>query len=235
MKVRWASLITIRSGFMTRRIVQDRRSRRIAFIAIRLRTRRCTSSKTSGPGRGTSKVRARGRAAPTRRRSQGKTFSSHQRAMSGKPSRRSVSPVGAQSTITTSNPRALVVVLYLQQAEQLVHAREARSAPRRGSARCRGRRAARQPVLHRRPVRLHLQLRAHLLAPEQVAGGRRLVDRARPPASPRGCGRDRSRGRPCAARRRRNAAPSRRRRWSCRRRPCRCRGSSGAAARTEPT
>ena len=48
-------------------------------------------------------MRASGRAAVIRRFSQGNTFSSHQRATSGKDSRRSVSPVGAQSTMITSN------------------------------------------------------------------------------------------------------------------------------------
>ena len=84
-------------------------------------------------------MRANGRAAVTRRFSQGNTFSSHQRATSGNDSRRSVSPVGAQSTTITSNSPRLVVALQLQQREDLVHARAARSAPRRGSGRRPGR------------------------------------------------------------------------------------------------
>ncbi len=47
-------------------------------------------------------MRAKGRAALTMRRSQGNTFSIHHWAMSGNPSSRSVSPVGAQSTTRTS-------------------------------------------------------------------------------------------------------------------------------------
>ena len=91
-------------GFITSRIEARRRSRRISLIAIKLRTRRRTSSKTSAPGSSTSRsVRAQGRAAATIRRSHGKTFSSHQRAISGNERRRSVSPVGAQSTTITSN------------------------------------------------------------------------------------------------------------------------------------
>jgi hypothetical protein len=79
------------------------RSRRISFIATRLRTSRSTSWNTASLGSGmSSSERANGRAAFTIRRSHGNTFSSHQRATSGNESRRSVSPVGAQSTITAS-------------------------------------------------------------------------------------------------------------------------------------
>ena len=70
------------------------------FIATRLRASRSTSSKTALPGIGTSNsVRASGASL----RSQGSTFSSHQVTTSGNESSRSVSPVGAQSTITQSN------------------------------------------------------------------------------------------------------------------------------------
>ena len=51
----------------------------------------------------------------------GKTFSSHHRATSGNESSRSVSPVGAQSTTTTSKASLVVVALELEQAEELVH------------------------------------------------------------------------------------------------------------------
>ena len=72
-------------------------------MAIRLPTRRWTSSKTSAPGSETSSTaRAKGRAASRIRPCWGKTLSSHQRATSGNDSSRSVSPVGAQSTITAS-------------------------------------------------------------------------------------------------------------------------------------
>ena len=108
MNVRWASRMTIRSGFITSRIEVRSRSRRISFMATRLPTRRCTSANTSSPGSGTSRnVFANGRAAETRRRSQGSTLSSHQRATSGNDSSRRVSPVGAQSTtITSKSPLA---------------------------------------------------------------------------------------------------------------------------------
>ena len=108
MKVRIASLMTIRSGFITSRIEVRERSRRMPFIATRLRARRSTSSNTASLGSDTSKnVRANGRAAAITRCSHGKTFSSHQVATSGNESSRSVSPVGAQSTMTrrTRPPR----------------------------------------------------------------------------------------------------------------------------------
>ena len=104
MNVRCASLITMRSGFITSRIEECERSRRISLISIRLVTSSSTSDSTSLPGSGRSNiVRAIGRAAVMRRFSHGNTLSSHQRATSGKESSRSVSPVGAQSTTITSN------------------------------------------------------------------------------------------------------------------------------------
>ena len=70
------------------------------FIATRLRARRSTSSNTASPGSGMSNsVRANGAS----RRCQGRIFSSHHVTTSGNDRRRSVSPVGAQSTITQSN------------------------------------------------------------------------------------------------------------------------------------
>ena len=123
MKVRCASLITIRSGFMTSRIVARLESRRISFIAIRLRTSRWTSASTSASGMSTSIIRAIGRAAATIRRSHGKTFSSHQLAMSGNESSRSVSPVGRAVDDDDVVLARLVVALDLQQAEELVHPR----------------------------------------------------------------------------------------------------------------
>ena len=103
MNVRIASFTTIRSGFITSRIDVRSRSRRIPFIAIRLRASRSTSSNTSSPGSGMSSTpRASGRAAAIQRLRKGKTFSSHQVQTSGNESSRRVSPVGAQSTTITS-------------------------------------------------------------------------------------------------------------------------------------
>ena len=103
MNVRRASSITSRSGVITSRTETRSRSRRISFIAMRLRTRRSTSAITASPGSVTSSsAPAIGRAAASSAPRAGNTFSSHHRATSGNDSSRSVSPVGAQSTMTTS-------------------------------------------------------------------------------------------------------------------------------------
>ncbi len=70
------------------------------FIATRLRARRSISSSTSSPGSGMSSIV---RASGPSLRWEGRIFSSHQVTTSGNDSSRSVSPVGAQSTITQSN------------------------------------------------------------------------------------------------------------------------------------
>ena len=169
MNVRWASLITIRSGFITRRIEARVRSRRISFIAIRLRTRPWTSPSTSSPGSSTSIIRAIGFAAATSRRSHGKTFSSHQCAMSGKPSRRRVSPVGAQSTITTSNsPDSWWRLICRRLNSSSMPGRHAELLGGDVHHPAVGEQGA-EPALDGRPVRLHLALGLHLLAPEAVA------------------------------------------------------------------
>ena len=102
--MRIASPITILSGFITSRIVQLSRSRRISFISIRFCDRRWMSANTAWLGIGmSSSVRASGLAAARIWRSLGNTFSIHQRATSGNESSRSVSPVGAQSTMIASH------------------------------------------------------------------------------------------------------------------------------------
>ena len=67
-------------------------------------------------------MRASGRAAESIDCSLPSTLSSHQRAASGKHSSRSVSPVGAQSTMITSHSLGLGVALEHEQREQLVAA-----------------------------------------------------------------------------------------------------------------
>ena len=85
MNVRIASPITILSGFITRRIVERSRSRRISFIAIRFCDSRWMSANTAWLGSGmSSSERASGRAAARICRSNGNTLSIHQRATSGK-------------------------------------------------------------------------------------------------------------------------------------------------------
>ena len=100
MKVRIASLTTIRSGFITSRTVVREWSRRMPFIATRLRARRSRSSKTPSAGSGMSNSE---RAQGASLRCEGRMRSSHQVTTSGNESSRSVSPVGAQSTTTQSN------------------------------------------------------------------------------------------------------------------------------------
>ena len=103
MNVRIASAITILSGVITSRIETASRSRRISFMAIRFCTSCWTSPNTRSSGSERSKnVFASGRAAASSARSRPNTLSSHHCATSGNDSSRSVSPVGAQSTITTS-------------------------------------------------------------------------------------------------------------------------------------
>ena len=99
-----ASLMTMRSGVMTSRRDTFSRSRSSSCMVRRFSTSRRTSAITDRPGSGTSSTpRASGAAAAMICFSHGKTRSSHQRATSGKDSRRSVSPVGAQSTTITSH------------------------------------------------------------------------------------------------------------------------------------
>ena len=97
------------------------------------------------------------------------------------------------------------MALDLQQAEQLVHARRDRQLLGPDLLDAAVGEQLRQPVLHRRPVRLHLELGPHLLPPEPRRRRRSAAARARPRASPRGCAPGRSRGPPCAARRSRTA------------------------------
>ncbi len=104
MNVRIASATTMRSGVITSRIVTRSASRSSSCMAIRLRTSRWTSSITRSSGSERSRnARASGRAADSSAFSRPSTRSSHQRAASGNESSRSVSPVGAQSTMIASH------------------------------------------------------------------------------------------------------------------------------------
>ena len=151
--------------------------------------------------------------------------------MSGKPSSRRVSPVGAQSTMTASKSplswwRLICSRLKSSSMPGGTVSSSARicSMPRSASSFV-------SQSCDRRPVRLHLALGPHLLAPEPVAGRRRLgpeVDLERVGEAVGGIGRQHDRPQAGGAH---SGARSRRRRWSCRPRPCRCRGSSAAAAR----
>jgi hypothetical protein len=101
--VRRASSTTTRSGVSTSRTDTRSPSRSSSFIATTPRASTPISPSASSPGSATSTTaRANGRATSSRRRWWGKTRASHQRATSGQLRRRSVSPVGAQSTTITS-------------------------------------------------------------------------------------------------------------------------------------
>ena len=215
-----ASFTTIRSGLITRRIEVCARSRRISFIATRLRARRSTSSNTASPGMGMSKrVLANGAS----RRCEGSTFSSHQVTTSGKDRRRSVSPVGAQSTTTQSKRALLVVALDPQQREELVHA--GRHGELLGGDAVHA--ALGEQVARARPARRPSGAPS---PPGPEPRGRRGFRPAAwaPPreesrTSRRGCGPGRSRARRCAVPPRRTAEPWPLPRSSSRRRPSLCR------------
>ena len=202
------------------------RSRRMSFIATRLRTRRSTSSNTARSA--AARRTGRGPAAAQSRRCQGKTFSSHQVATSGNDSSRSVSPVGAQSTITQSNSSSSWWRLIWSSENSssmpggtVSSSAEMRSTPRSASSSPSQSCTASQ---WRSISSCACTSWPHRLWPDV----RRLGARAPPPASPTGCARGRWRARPCAAPRRRSGARWLRRRSSCRLRPCPCRGSCGA-------
>ena len=238
MNVRRASSTTMRSGVITRRTETCSVSRRISFIAMRLRTRRWTSSSTASPGSETSSIaRANGRAAAMICGCCGKTFSSHQRATSGNDSSRSVSPVGAQSTMTQSKRPSSwwrLICSRLKSSSRPGRDRELLGADAVHAAL---EQQLAEPVLHRRPScapsrPARTTCWPHRRSPTGVgsppSGGLQRVRRA--------SARDRSRARRCACPPRRSAARSPRPPRSCRPRPCRCRGSSGAPCATrQPT
>ncbi len=225
MKVRIDSFTTIRSGLMTSRMLVRARSRRMPFIATRLRASRSTSSKTASPGSGMSNsVRANGRE-PALRRQDALEPPGHDVGERQEPQRLA----GGRAVHDHAVELALLVVaLDPEQREQLVHARRDGQLLRRDAVDAALGQQVAEPALHAVPVALHLLLRLDLLA-EQVARRRAWARRrARPRASRTGCAPGRSRGRRCAGRRRRSGARSRRRRSSCRLRPCPCRGSCAA-------
>ena len=106
---------------------------------------------------------------PTMRRSHGSTLSSHQRAMSGNESRRSVSPVGAQSTMITSNsPESWWRLICSRLKSSSMPGRDGQLLGGDVHHAAVGEQLA-QPALDRAPVGLHLALRLDLLAPQAVA------------------------------------------------------------------
>ena len=145
-------------------------------MAMRLRTRRWTSSRTASPGSETSSMaRASGRAAAMSCGDCGKTFCSHQRATSGNDSRRSVSPVGAQSTITQpKRPSSWwrLICSRLKSSSRpggtVSSSALMRSTPRSSSS-------SPSQSWTAGPVALHLVLRGDLLGPQALADLRRLA------------------------------------------------------------
>ena len=152
-----------------------------------------------------SSERAIGRAAARIWRSTGNTLSIHQRATSGNDSSRSVSPVGAQSTTITSHSPEWWCCLEHQQREQLVHSRRDRELLGRDAVDAALEQQLAEPLLHARPVALHLLLGLDLLAPQMLGRRQRLANPTRRRATPTGCARGRWRSPACAARRRRSA------------------------------
>ena len=213
MNVRIASATTIRSGVITSRIETRARVAQQLVHRDRLPDQLLDLGRTPArraAGRRGTCARAAGRRRAARC-SRPNTLSSHQRAASGNDSSRSVSPVGAQSTMITSHSPDSTWRLELQQAEQLV------AAGRDGQL------LGGDPVdaaLHQqpaepapataRPVALELVLRLHLLGAQAAADvGRLAADRrlaATPRASAPGRWRARSSARPAAAQRRAVAA-----------------------------
>ena len=198
-------------------------------MAIRLRTRRCTSSRTASPGSETSSMaRASGR-------DRGHELGRLREDLLQPPARdvgegqqaQRLARRGAVDDHAAEAP-VLVVALDLQQAEELVEAGRNRELLGADAVHAALEQQLAQPVLHRGPVALHLVLRRHLLGPQALADLRRLAAHRGSPASRRASAPDRSTGSRCRPRSPRRAAPWQRRPRSCRPRPCPCRGSSGA-------
>ena len=133
------------------------------------------SSNTAWVGSGmSSSERAIGRAAARIWRSTGNTLSIHQRATSGNDSSRRVSPVGAQSTTITSHSPEWWCCLEHQQREQLVHPRRDRQLLGRDPIDAALEQQVAEPLLHARPVALHLLLGLDLLTPQMLGRRQRL-------------------------------------------------------------
>ena len=174
-----------------------------------------------------SNVRAIGRAAARIWRSHGNTFSSHQRGDVGE--RQQPQRLAGRRAVDDDRVAlaGLVVALELQQREQLVHAgRHGQLLGRDPVDAALGEQLA-EPLLHRRPVALHLLLGLDLLGPQAVgrpaSARRRQLGLERVGEAVRRVGREHERARAAP---RRSGARWRRRPTSCRRRPCPCRGSS---------
>ena len=193
MNVRWASLTTIRSGVITRRIEAWRRSRRISFIAISWRTSFWTSAITSSPGishvhHSRDRLR-RGEQPPLPRKDLleppvGDVREAEQaQRFAG---RRAVDDDGVVVA-------GVVMALDLQEAEELIHPRRNAELLGRDVHHAAVGQHRAEPRLDAAPVGLHLALGLDLLAPQHRRNRGGVWARARLRASPRGYARGRSR------------------------------------------
>ena len=128
--------------------------------------------------------RTTGPAIFARRRSTGSTLSTHQRAASGKLSRVSVWPVGAQSTIDDVEVAALIVVRHPEQVRQFLHARQDGNLLRLHLLHALPDEERRQPLLDDPPPRLDVEVDVAFLGPEVL----RHLDRLRPQRHVEGVG-----------------------------------------------
>ena len=136
-------------------------------MAMRLRTRRWTSSRTSSPGSDTSSTaRANGRAASRIRPCCGKTLLQPPARDVGE--RQQPQRLAGRRAVDDDHVvlAGLVVALDLQQAEQLVHAGRDRELLGADAVDAALDEQVAEPVLHAGPVALHLLLGGDLLAPQ---------------------------------------------------------------------
>ena len=148
-------------------------------------------------------------------------------ATSGNESSRSVSPVGAQSTMIASNSLRLVVALDLQQREQLVHARRHGQLLGRDAVHAAVGEQIAEPFAARPPSCAPSPAAAWTSWPQRLSatgvGSLPSSVLERVGQAVRRIGRQDDRAQPA---RPRSGARSPRPRSSCRLRPCPCRGSS---------
>ena len=173
--MRIASPITILSGFITRRIVERSRSRRISFIEIRSARQALDVIEHGLGGEGDVEQRARDRARGR------EDLALHREHLVQPPA----GDVGErQQPQRFARRRAVdhdhvplagaVVSLEAKQREQLVHPRRHRQLLRGDPVDAALEEHLAEPLLHPGPVALHLLLRLDLLAPQQIARARGL-------------------------------------------------------------
>ena len=228
--MRIASPITILSGFITSRIVQCVRSRRISFIAIRFCDSRSMSANTAWLGQRDVQQRARdrprgGQDLPL----EGKDLVDPPAGDVGK--RQQPQRLAGRRAVDDDDvPLAgFVVGLEPQEREELVAAGRHGQLLGRDPVHAALDEQLAQPLLHSGPMAFHLVLGLDLLAPQVVAGLDRLgaqlgAERLREAVGRVGGDDQRPQAPPPRSRGRCRRPPR-----SCRRRPFRYRGSSAGA------